>query len=349
MNLNPRTILIAVIIVIAAMFLYPPFQILGKDGITHNMGYGWIFDPPKRGYIAASVNISMLMSQWIGVLLLGTLFALLNKFSMDSFESKDTNQKINQDLSKSTGQLKPRSNVETELKGVGGWLKLLIIGMTVISPLMGAGYLNSDFIALEKLMPDIVEIDKWIEFKRTTWLVFLLFAAISVYGGLGLAKNIEWSYVNKAILILWVSGPIGTIVIGIAVPIFVFGDGKTVDQGIVGAVISSIIGASIWTAYLKLSKRVKNTYVKQNPDVNVAIKIANTETLTPKYSKTTSFETEEPENQNDLYNASQKYKSNPTHNGLSRRLRYNSKLTSTEIAIISTTWLVIIGILMGVV
>jgi uncharacterized RDD family membrane protein YckC len=63
--------------VVLLMLIFPPFQVQIRD-TTFNMGYGFIFDPPKRGYITASVNVGMLLVQWTGTLLLtGIAFFLL--------------------------------------------------------------------------------------------------------------------------------------------------------------------------------------------------------------------------------------------------------------------------------
>jgi len=63
--------------VVLLMLIFPPFHVQIRD-TTFNMGYGFIFDPPKHGYITASVNVGMLLVQWMGALLLtGLAFFLL--------------------------------------------------------------------------------------------------------------------------------------------------------------------------------------------------------------------------------------------------------------------------------
>lgn len=84
MNTNQKRIITAVIVIIVGMLLYPPFQVIAKNGIVFNMGYDWIFDPPKRRYIGANVNVSMLLIQWVGVLVVGGLaFFLAKSFPQD--------------------------------------------------------------------------------------------------------------------------------------------------------------------------------------------------------------------------------------------------------------------------
>lgn len=82
MNQNQKRILIAVIAVVVAMLAYPPFQVIASNGVVFNMGYDWLIAPPKRGYVAATVNASMLLIQWIGVLVVGGIAFFLTKDSM---------------------------------------------------------------------------------------------------------------------------------------------------------------------------------------------------------------------------------------------------------------------------
>jgi hypothetical protein len=60
------------------MMLYPPFHITIK-GTEINMGYGFLFDPPKRGYLDASVNVPVLLAQWIAAILVGSVGWFLSK------------------------------------------------------------------------------------------------------------------------------------------------------------------------------------------------------------------------------------------------------------------------------
>jgi hypothetical protein len=54
------------------MMLYPPFHITIK-GTEINMGYGFLFAPPKRGYLDAFVNVPVLLAQWIAAILVGSV------------------------------------------------------------------------------------------------------------------------------------------------------------------------------------------------------------------------------------------------------------------------------------
>ena len=160
--------------------------------------------------------------------------------------------------------------------GVRGWLALLVVGMMFLGPLMGAGSINSYIMMTEYKSPQITSLAEWILFKRVTWWAFLVVVAIDFYGGLGLARGRDWSVVNRAIQILWVTGPLASILMFVIIPFFVFrkaGVGGIIPASgwtaylaeYTGPFIVSLIAAGVWTAYLSKSKRVRNTYSDRCP------------------------------------------------------------------------------------
>ena len=88
MNSKQKFVLSALVLVAVGMMLYPPFHITFK-GTEINMGYGFIFDPPKRGYLNASVNVLVLLAQWAAVILVGIVGWYLSKDDVDSLTKKD--------------------------------------------------------------------------------------------------------------------------------------------------------------------------------------------------------------------------------------------------------------------
>lgn len=137
--------------------------------------------------------------------------------------------------------------------GFGGWLALLIVGMMFLGPLLGAGRINADIMTGERQYPVLISLDEWKTFKSLTWCTFLGFAALSFYGGWGLARGKDWSVVNRARTILWITGPIASIVLGVLIPMMTFGKAEGGGEVTV-ALITSVIVASIWTAYLSKIK-----------------------------------------------------------------------------------------------
>jgi membrane protein implicated in regulation of membrane protease activity len=80
-----------------------------------------------------------------------------------------------------------------------------------------------------------------------------------VYAGYGLLKRRDRSVVRRAQVVLWVIGPIASLIIGLVLPAAVVGDVDVVPE-FIGSFIVSVLAAFLWTAYLSRSRRVKATY-----------------------------------------------------------------------------------------
>ncbi len=78
MNKKQKCVLIIVGVVIFLMLIYPPFYHENRDWVL-NMGYGFIDDPPKVGSTGydAMVDEGTLVTQWLGVLIIGGIAWLL--------------------------------------------------------------------------------------------------------------------------------------------------------------------------------------------------------------------------------------------------------------------------------
>ena len=77
MNAKQKKILIAVAAIVLAMLLYPPLQEIRHGGAVSRMGYGWIFDwAPHQD---ATVDIGLLITQWVGVLIVGRIAYFMMK------------------------------------------------------------------------------------------------------------------------------------------------------------------------------------------------------------------------------------------------------------------------------
>ena len=76
MNEKQKIVLIIVAVIVLAMLLYPPFHIIVSEGGVLGRGYGWIFNPPHH---RAVVNTGLLLTQWIGMLIVGIIAYLFFK------------------------------------------------------------------------------------------------------------------------------------------------------------------------------------------------------------------------------------------------------------------------------
>lgn len=153
----------------------------------------------------------------------------------------------------------PAAPEQCNVSGVGGWLLLLVLGFMFLGPFMGAGRINADFLSLEGQHPKLKSVAEWTTYKAATWWTFLLVCCLSFYAGLGLVRDRNMSAVKRAKITLWIIGPIASLLLGILLPILIFGKFDP-DPQFIGGMCASIIAAGIWTAYLSKSKRVKATY-----------------------------------------------------------------------------------------
>lgn len=73
MNKTQKGICLVVIGIIVAMFLFPPMQI-HLEGGWHNVGYHFLLDSRKP-----TVNVALLLAQWVGVLIVGAIAYFIAK------------------------------------------------------------------------------------------------------------------------------------------------------------------------------------------------------------------------------------------------------------------------------
>jgi hypothetical protein len=78
MNQKQRKVLFIISALIILMFLFPPYVIRGGESgnLVYKSGYGCVFDLPQGGdyRFAATVNVSFLLAQIFGVLVVGGIF-----------------------------------------------------------------------------------------------------------------------------------------------------------------------------------------------------------------------------------------------------------------------------------
>jgi hypothetical protein len=147
--------------------------------------------------------------------------------------------------------------------GVGGWLLLLIVGMMVLGPIIGAWKVYAGIALAEKFYLEVTLLEGWATYKLALWFVFLISVVLSVFGGWRLKNSDEWDAVRQAKVILWLAGPAANFVMGVLLPLIMFNSSAISNQAI-GGFIGSCIGVFIWTLYLSKSVRVRNTYTLQS-------------------------------------------------------------------------------------
>jgi hypothetical protein len=149
---------------------------------------------------------------------------------------------------------------EAQPSGVGGWLALLVFILLFFKPIRDGWRLYRDFTTAVEDMPVLATMSEWQTYEAASWAAFAVFAALSIYGGWGLAKGRDWRVVRRAIAVLWVSGPV-TSIVALALSVACFG-GFDLNGEFARMFVLSAAGAAIWTAYLLKSVRVRNTYAR---------------------------------------------------------------------------------------
>jgi hypothetical protein len=82
MNNKQKKVLMAVIAVVVAMLLFPPFHFVAVTGVKLNKGYDFLFSPPTLSSgIRCSVDVGMLLTQWLVVLIVGGIAFFMLKDS----------------------------------------------------------------------------------------------------------------------------------------------------------------------------------------------------------------------------------------------------------------------------
>ena len=150
-------------------------------------------------------------------------------------------------------------------KGVGGWLAFMIIILTILSPAANIGMMAYEFHAIEMENPIMLHISAYVQYKWFSWGVVLVASVISIAAGCLLWKKHEWKSVRYTISALWLIGPFSIVLVGLYFYMS-FGTGMMGGfvKDVTGTFVKSTFWAIVWTAYLLKSKRVRNTYIRQN-------------------------------------------------------------------------------------
>jgi hypothetical protein len=145
---------------------------------------------------------------------------------------------------------------DSELRGVGGWLGLLVFGMLVGAPLSLLAGAAGTIGSAEQANPALATLPVW---QQVTWLIWgfsLAQAAIHATGAWRLITRQVPQTVRFAIGALWIGGPLLNVIGNLTIDTVA---GVSPVDDLLGS-LRSFAYAGVWTAYLLKSQRVKNTY-----------------------------------------------------------------------------------------
>ncbi len=140
-----------------------------------------------------------------------------------------------------------------EPTGVKGWLLFLVIVLTLIGPARGAWGVSSELDALAIAEPALAASEEWADVLGVAWVTWGFAAIMSIAAGLILLFWRKPIAVKTVIALLWLMGPLLSMFV-------VFDTGAEFDGANSFAVAKSAASALLWTLYLMISQRVKNTY-----------------------------------------------------------------------------------------
>jgi hypothetical protein len=152
---------------------------------------------------------------------------------------------------------------DTLLRGVKGWLAVLVSVLVAVVPVTSAVSLLQQIQLTVAQYPFVEETAEWGQYKSLSWCVVALISAISFAAGYRLWKVHFADSVRFAIVALWGIGPVRAIAEA-SVTGYVYGAqsiGEIVPF-LIRSLFGALLAAALWTAYLRKSRRVRNTYVE---------------------------------------------------------------------------------------
>lgn len=263
------SILWVLILSIVGMMLFPPYQMhIHETDI--NMGYAPIFNPPQWENYQATINVPVLMAQWLGVIIIAGILWFFTRAEM-SPKSSAANLPIENDdndldfaLSQPFHFLEIIQSRFTNLyeqcfdDKLPGWLLLLIVQMLIATPL-----LEAIRIGLESFRLSGLEATTGLQiYKILTFIFFVGTTTLSIYGGMHLLHNRNWISVKQAARILWLTGPVVVFITQLLLPRLLLDDSfESISLGLVLAyLVCSITIASAWSVYLAQSIAIRELY-----------------------------------------------------------------------------------------
>jgi Protein of unknown function (DUF2569) len=149
----------------------------------------------------------------------------------------------------------------SELKGVGGALGFLVAILVFLSPLLSTIMTFVQQQEAADFYPELVDGDLWQSAMILDWSMVVLSTILSVLAGILLIKRFKRSTVFVVILLIWFSA------VGVGIMSLILGDyilpGSSSGSAAGASLGRPIAFSLVWTLYLLISRRVRNTYPRE--------------------------------------------------------------------------------------
>jgi hypothetical protein len=137
----------------------------------------------------------------------------------------------------------------------------LVISVAVLGPAVGLMNTYQDMIGAESSTPGLVANPLWGTLKTILWFDFSLTQAFGICAAGLLVGRMKSSTPFCAMILLWAKAAIAPFVTFYLLRTFVNEEvGSATWENLQQHIVVYGVVASIWSAYLWLSRRVKNTY-----------------------------------------------------------------------------------------
>ena len=150
--------------------------------------------------------------------------------------------------------------------GVGGWLAFFVVALCILGPAQTISATSVEFGKLESSITGAAALESWKNYKLGAWTLIGLSILLRLIAGILLTSSFKPFSVRFTIAVLWIT-PVVTSLGTYVLIISLFG--SSIASASIEALFSElVIGltiATVWTAYLLKSERVKNTYYGYRP------------------------------------------------------------------------------------
>jgi hypothetical protein len=131
----------------------------------------------------------------------------------------------------------------------------------VLGPLRTIGEAMNSLGMAERQYPGLLAMPAWANYKIACWIMVAGISAAMIWAGNALRKHHAPSSVDAAIYVLWATPILTALGDYLASSIFLeISASDYFGREVLTALAQGLLCAAIWTAYLKRSRRVKNTY-----------------------------------------------------------------------------------------